>query len=216
MRLKISLFLAITLILIAILAPIIFPYDPTLGNLEDKFLPPSLEHWLGTDHLGRDILSRLGYGARISIFSVFIISLLIAISSFFVGIVAGYKGGILDNILMRICDVFLTFPTFILALFFIAIFGVGITNVILAIFLTHWAWYARMVRSIVLEVKTQKYIQAAKMLGGSDFKIMIKHILPAVFVQMIILITLDFGHMLLHISGLSFLGLGVQAPMPEW
>ena len=117
---------------------------------------------------------------------------------------------------MRICDVFLTFPTFILALFFIAIFGVGITNVILAIFLTHWAWYARMVRSIVLEVKTQKYIQAAKMLGGSDFKIMIKHILPAVFVQMIILITLDFGHMLLHISGLSFLGLGVQAPMPEW
>ena len=216
MRLKISLFLAITLILIAILAPIIFPYDPTLGNLEDKFLPPSLEHWLGTDHLGRDILSRLGYGARISIFSVFIISLLIAISSFFVGIVAGYKGGILDNILMRICDVFLTFPAFILALFFIAIFGVGITNVILAIFLTHWAWYARMVRSIVLEVKTQKYIQAAKMLGGSDFKIMIKHILPAVFVQMIILITLDFGHMLLHISGLSFLGLGVQAPMPEW
>ena len=110
----------------------------------------------------------------------------------------------------------MTFPTFILALFFIAIFGVGITNVILAIVLTHWAWYARMIRSITLEAKTQNHIQAAKMLGGNDFMIIIKHILPVVFLQMIILITLDFGHMLLHISGLSFLGLGVQAPMPEW
>ena len=216
MRLKIALFLALCWIFVALFAPWIFPYDPTLGDLEQKFLSPSAQHWLGTDHLGRDILSRLGYVARVSLFSVFVISLLIALSSFIIGIIAGYKGGFIDSVLMRICDVFLTCPTFILALFFIAIFGVGITNVILAIVLTHWAWYARMIRSITLEAKTQNHIQAAKMLGGNDFMIIIKHILPVVFLQMIILITLDFGHMLLHISGLSFLGLGVQAPMPEW
>ena len=130
--------------------------------------------------------------------------------------IAGYKGGVVDNVLMRVCDVFLTFPTFVLALFFIAILGVGLLNVILAIALTHWAWYARMVRSIVLEVRTQNHIMAAKMLGGSEFKILCQHILPVVFVQMIILITLDFGHMLLHVAGLSFLGLGVQAPLAEW
>lgn len=216
MKLKISAILSIILLLIAILAPFIFNHDPNYGNLQDKFLPISSEHWLGTDHLGRDILSRLGYGARISFFSVFAISILIMVSSFVVGIISGYKGGIVDSILMRICDVFLTFPTFILALFFIAIFGVGLVNVILAIFLTHWAWYARMVRSITLEIKSQNHIMAAKMLGDSQAKIIIKHILPVVFSQMIILITLDFGHMLLHVSSLSFLGLGVSAPSAEW
>lgn len=216
MKLKISATLSIIIILIAIFAPLIFDHDPNYGNLQNKFLPISSEHLLGTDHLGRDILSRLGHGARISFFSVFAISLLIVVSSFFIGILSGYKGGIVDNILMRICDVFLTFPTFILALFFIAIFGVGLLNVILAIFMTHWAWYARMVRSITLEIKSQNHILAAKMLGDSEFKIMRQHILPVVFSQMIILITLDFGHMLLHVSSLSFLGLGVKAPTAEW
>lgn len=216
MRLKIALFLSVTLIFIAIFAPLIFPHNPNIGDLQMQFSPPSSEYWLGTDHLGRDILSRLGYGARVSFFSVLCIILLIVISSFSVGMIAGYKGGVVDNVLMRICDVFLTFPTFVLALFFIAILGVGLVNVILAIALTHWAWYARMVRSIVLEVRTQNHIMAAKMLGGSELKILCQHILPVVFVQMIILITLDFGHILLHVAGLSFLGLGVQAPLAEW
>lgn len=216
MRLKISVFLAVSLLFLAVFAPFIFPYAPDAGDLEMKLLPPSFEHWLGTDHLGRDILSRLGYGARTSFFSVFAIFFLILIGSFSVGMFAGYRGGSVDNFLMRICDIFLTLPTFVLALFLIAILGVGLENVILAIALTHWAWYARMVRSIVLELKTQKYIQAAKVLGASERKILLRYILPNVFMQMVILITLDFGHMLLHIAGLSFLGLGVQAPTPEW
>ncbi|MCI5968465.1 nickel ABC transporter permease subunit NikC [Helicobacter sp.] len=216
MRLRISAFLAISILLVAIFAPFIFPYDPSSGDLDMKLLPPSFEHWLGTDHLGRDILSRLGYGARTSFFSLFAIFALILVTSFSVGMFAGYKGGSIDSILMRICDVFLTFPTFVLSLFLIAFLGVGLENVILAIALTHWAWYARMVRSIVLELRTQKYIQAAKVLGVSEIKILLRYILPNVFVQMVILITLDFGHMLLHIASLSFLGLGVQAPTPEW
>ena len=117
---------------------------------------------------------------------------------------------------MRICDVFLTFPTFILALFFIGVLGVGLINVIIAIALTHWAWYARIVRSIVLETKQKNYVTAAKCAGSSRLKIVLKHIMPKVLSQVIILATLDLGHMMLHVAGLSFLGLGVQAPTAEW
>ncbi len=214
-RLTISCICIIMLILLALCADYIFA-DPISGDLSLKFAPPSNTHWLGTDHLGRDILARLGHGAKTSLLTVFAISILIVICSFCVGLYAGYKGGVIDSIFMRICDVFLAFPTFVLALFFIALFGVGLLNVIIAIFITHWAWYARMVRSMVLVLRTQKYILSAKVAGSGDIKILCRHILPHVFMQMIILVTLDLGHMLLHVSGLSFLGLGVQAPQPEW
>ena len=203
------------LILLAICAPLL-ALDPLSTDLSRKFAAPSLEHWLGCDHLGRDILSRLIFGARTSLFSLLVISSCLAMFSFAIGIVAGFKGGIFDSVLMRICDVFFVFPTFILALFFIGILGVGIENVILSIVLTHWAWYARVVRSIVLEMRTKGFVQAARAQGFGDFYIMRVHIFPAVFAQMIILLTLDLGHMLLHIAALSFLGLGVQAPTPEW
>lgn len=204
------------IILSAVFAPIVAPHNPYLTDLSNKFAPISSEHLLGTDHLGRDILSRIIYGTRMSLISVTATVLIILIFSTIVGSIAGFRGGIFDNILMRICDVFLTFPTFILALFFIGVLGVGLINVIIAIALTHWAWYARIVRSIVLETKQKNYVISAKCLGSSRFKIVMKHILPQVFSQIIILATLDLGHMMLHVAGLSFLGLGVQAPVAEW
>lgn len=219
MRDKYTIFLLCILgvvVFCAVFANIVAPYDPYATDLAKKFLPPSSDHLLGTDHLGRDVLSRLIYGTRMSLLSVLLISGLILLSSVTVGCIAGYRGGVFDSVLMRICDVFLTFPTFILALFFIGVLGVGLVNVVIAITLTHWAWYARIVRSLVLELKSKNYVLAAKSSGGSHFKIIMRHILPSVMVQLVILATLDLGHMLLHVAGLSFLGLGVQAPVAEW
>lgn len=204
------------MIFTALFAGVIAPHDPYATDLSAKFLPPGAQHVLGTDHLGRDVLSRLIYGGRTSLLSVLSISALILAFSLTAGCVAGYRGGVFDNVLMRVCDLFLTFPTFILALFFIGVLGVGLINVILAVTLTHWAWYARMVRSLVLEIKSKNYVLAAKSAGGSHFQIIMRHILPSVIVQILILSTLDIGHMLLHVAGLSFLGLGVQAPQAEW
>lgn len=204
------------LLLIAVFAPILAPHNPYLVDLTKKLLPMDSTYLLGTDHLGRDIFSRLIYGTRTSLAIIVIIECLILAVSLVIGITAGYKGGIFDSLLMRISDLFLALPTFILGLFFIGVLGVGLVNVIITIVLTHWAWYARIVRSMVLQIKSQDYVMAAKTLGGSDLQIIRRHILPSVFSQISILATLDFGHMLLHVAGLSFLGLGIQAPTAEW
>ncbi len=215
-KFAVLLFMMIVIIGCAVFAPVVAPHNPYYVDLSNKFAPVSLNHLLGTDHLGRDILSRLIYGTRMTLVSVLTTIIIVLIISIIVGSIAGFKGGVLDNILMRICDIFLTFPTFILALFFIGVLGVGLVNVIIAIALTHWAWYARIVRSIVLEVKEKDYIKAALCFGSSKPKIIIKHIMPVVLSQIVILATLDLGHMMLHVAGLSFLGLGVQAPVAEW
>ncbi len=208
--------LLVILILSALFAPLIAPSNPYEMDLANKFAPASLKHVLGTDHLGRDIFSRIIYGARMSLVSVIATISIVLLCSLVVGSIAGFRGGLFDSILMRICDVFLTFPTFILALFFIGVLGVGLINVIIAIALTHWAWYARIVRSIVLEIKEKNYVTASKCLGTPKFQIVIKHIMPSVLSQVLILASLDIGHMMLHVAGLSFLGLGVQAPTAEW
>jgi nickel transport system permease protein len=140
----------------------------------------------------------------------------ILVLGFLVGCFSGYAGGRIDAFLMRLCDVFLTFPTFILAMFLIGILGTGLTNVVIAIVLTHWAWYARLIRGFVLSLKNREYILAARVSGASRVKIVLQHIVPPVFAQLVILATLDIGHMILHVSGLSFLGLGVAPPTPEW
>lgn len=204
------------IILSALFAPLIAPYNPYDVDLTNKFAPVTSSHILGTDHLGRDVFSRIIYGTRMSLISILATIFLVLLFSLIVGSIAGFRGGLFDSILMRICDVFLTFPTFILALFFIGVLGVGLINVIIAIALTHWAWYARIVRSIVLETKQKNYVTAAKCAGSSRLKIVLKHIMPKVLSQVIILATLDLGHMMLHVAGLSFLGLGVQAPTAEW
>ncbi|WP_338668608.1 nickel ABC transporter permease subunit NikC [Pseudodesulfovibrio methanolicus] len=208
--------LILLLVLSAALAPVLSPYDPDEVTLELKFAPPSMAHPLGCDHLGRDVASRLIYGARTSLGCVAVIAGLILVLGFTVGATAGYMGGTVDSILMRICDVFLTFPTFILAMFMIGVLGTGIVNVILAISLTHWAWYARIIRSFVLSLKNREYVLAARVAGTGRFMTVLRHVLPPVFAQLAILATLDIGHMMMHVSGLSFLGLGITPPTPEW
>lgn len=202
-------------VLMAVFAPFIVQ-DPYYADPVNKFAPSSWNHFLGTDHLGRDVFARLIYGIRLSLLSVLAISLLILISSVFVGTYAGYRGGVFDTILMRVCDIFLTFPTFVLALFLIGIMGSGLLNVIIAIALTHWAWYARIVRGLVLDFKSRGYVSASIASGASHFQVIIRHILPSVLIQVLILSSLDLGHMMLHVAGLSFLGIGVQPPLPEW
>lgn len=204
------------LVSVAVFAPLLAPHNPYLVDLTQKFQPMGSTYLLGTDHLGRDILSRLIYGTRVSLAVILAIQGLILAVSLTVGILAGYKGGLFDSVLMRVTDLFLALPTFILGLFFIGVLGVGLVNVIVTIVLTHWAWYARLVRSMVLQIKNQDYVLCAKTLGGTDFAVIKRHILPSVFSQTAILATLDFGHMLLHVAGLSFLGLGIQAPTAEW
>ncbi len=200
----------------AFFAPWLGLPDPEEVNLAEKLAAPSAQHLLGTDHLGRDVLSRLIFGSRVSIGSVFAILLLIVGFSTFAGSLAGFAGGAVDSALMRICDIFLTFPTLILAMFFVGVLGTGLTNVILAIFLTHWAWYARIVRGIVLSLKSREFVLAARVAGTSRFRLVVRHILPSLAPQVLVLATLDIGHMMLHVAGLSFLGLGVQPPLPEW
>jgi nickel transport system permease protein len=212
----VALALAGTILLLAAAAPLIAPFDPNEVRLEAKLRPPCADHWLGTDHLGRDIVSRLIHGARVSVGTVAAIVAAILLLGFAVGCLAGYAGGLIDAALMRLCDVFLTFPTFILAMFMVGILGTGLTNVVIAIVLTHWAWYARLIRGLVLSLKNRDYVLAARVAGASRLNIVWRHILPPVAAQLVILATLDIGHMMLHVSGLSFLGLGVTPPTPEW
>lgn len=211
-----ALALTTLILLVAAFAPEIAPYDPNSVDLEIKLCAPNTSHWLGTDHLGRDILSRLIFGARVSVGTVTVIIVCILVMGFVIGCLAGYAGGVIDAMLMRFCDVFLTFPTFILAMFMIGILGTGLTNVVIAIVLTHWAWYARLIRGFVLSLKNRDFILAARVAGTPGIRIVLQHIIPPVFAQLIILATLDIGHMMLHVSGLSFLGLGVAPPTPEW
>ena len=201
---------------LALFAPFVGSGDPIDTCLERKLEGPSAEHRLGTDHLGRDVLSRLAFGARTSLGAVSVILAMILVASTAAGCVAALCGGIVDSVLMRLCDTFLTFPTIILAMFLTGILGTGIVNVIIAVVLTHWAWYARIIRSLVLSVKNREYVTAAKVSGTTGIRTVFRHILPATAAQLVVLATLDIGHMMLHVSGLSFLGLGVRPPLPEW
>ncbi len=212
----IALCILIPLLTCAFFGSWLAPYDPTLVDISKKLLQPSSEHLLGTDHLGRDVLSRLMVGASYSLSTVLYILTLLIGCSLVLGSICGYLGGWFDAIIMRICDGMLVFPTIILALFLIGILGAGFTNLVLATTITHLAWYTRLVRSYVLSFKHRDYILAAKSMGVSKTRIVIRHILPAILVQLLILASLDVGHMLLHVAGLSFLGLGIQPPTPEW
>lgn len=206
----------LTLVIMALFAPYAAPYDPTVIDLENRLAPMSSSHLLGTDHLGRDVVSRLIWGARASMGSVVIIAVLVMVAGFITGAFSGCVGGKTDAIIMRVCEAFMTFPTFILALFLIGIFGTGLFNVVIAIVLTHWAWYARIIRSMVMNLLNRDCILAARAAGGGPVRIFLKHVAPTAFAQLLILASLDLGHFMLHVSGLSFLGLGIQPPTPEW
>jgi peptide/nickel transport system permease protein/nickel transport system permease protein len=203
-------------IFLAIFAPSIAPHDPNDVSLERKLMLPDAEYPLGTDHLGRCMLSRLIYGARVSLGAAFaVMSVTLAISTV-VGAVSGYAGGRVDAIIMRICDIFLAFPSLILALALVGVMGPGLPNVVLAMALSQWAWYARMIRGMVLSLKERNYVLAAKVAGTSQSMIIAKHVLPNILPQIAVLATLDVGWVILHIAGMSFLGLGIQPPTPEW
>lgn len=204
------------LVIAVVAAPLIAPHDPDAVDIALRLQPPGAEHWLGTDHLGRDVLSRLIHGARVSLGAVAVIASLVLALGLVVGGLSGFIGGRFDQVVMRVCDVFLTFPTFVLAMFMVGVLGTGMVNVILAIVLSHWAWYARIVRSLTLSVASRDFILAARVSGASDLTIFREHILPGVLAQVLVLTTLDIGHMMLHVSGLSFLGLGIAPPTAEW
>ncbi|MFC4166300.1 nickel ABC transporter permease subunit NikC [Teichococcus aestuarii] len=200
----------------ALLAPWIAPHDPAATDLARRLLPPSAAHWLGTDHLGRDLLSRLLWGARASFGAVAAILALVLALGCAVGMLAGMLGGVVDAVLMRLCDAFMTVPTLVLALFMIGALGTGLGNVVVAIALSHWAWYARLVRGLTLSLRQRDHILAARVAGLSRLAILRRHVLPALAGQLAVLTSLDLGHWMLHLAGLSFLGLGVAPPAPEW
>uniref|UniRef100_A0A832I705 ABC transporter permease n=1 Tax=Pseudothermotoga hypogea TaxID=57487 RepID=A0A832I705_9THEM len=216
---KFSLTIVSIFVLLALIAPWIVPYrEQALGepNVAERLLPPSLRHPFGTDHMGRDILSRMIYGARTSLFTAISVVFLSALIGVPIGIVAGYAGGFLDNVLMRFTDVFLSFPPLLLALLIASTLGKGLFNAILALVITWWPWYARLVRSQALSMKSLAYVEAARAAGVSHFVIMFKHILPGCVAPLAVQCTMDMGSAILEAAALSFLGLGVQPPMPDW
>jgi peptide/nickel transport system permease protein len=206
----------VLVILLAVLAPLIAPYDPIRINSSRALEGPSLERPLGTDHLGRDILSRLLYGGQVSL-RIGLISVGISLTcGLMLGLLAGFYGGAVDMVVMRLIDVVLAFPNILLALAVIAILGPGLTNVMIAVGVSYIPHYTRVVRSSVLSIKTATYVDAARVAGCSDLRIIVLHILPNAVSSVIVVGTLGVATAILVAAGLSFLGLGVQPPTPEW
>jgi len=204
------------LIISAIFAPYIAPYDPNEINVEEILLPPSFSHPFGTDRLGRDVLSRVIYGSRISL-EVGIVSVGISvILGIIFGSIAGYYGGIIDKVIMRFVDIMLCFPTFFLILAVIAILEPSIINIMIVIGVTSWMGVARLIRAEFLSLKERDFVLSAKLSGASDFKIIIKHILPNALPPALVAATLGIAAAILVESALSFLGIGVQPPTPSW
>jgi ABC-type dipeptide/oligopeptide/nickel transport system permease subunit len=201
---------------IALAAPLATTYDPEQTQLDQKLLQPSAAHWLGTDHLGRDILARLAYGGRLSLligFAAVGVGLVIGVP---LGTVCGFYGGWLDLIIQRVIDVFLSFPGFLLALSLVAVLGVGITNVILAVGLGVVPAFVRLTRASTLSIRSRAYVDAARAAGASGATIIVRHVLPNALPPIVVQATLGLGATLLTAAGLGFLGLGVQPPLPEW
>jgi peptide/nickel transport system permease protein len=212
---------ALTAIAIAVtVAPgIVLPYPEDIGAVSHPDLihaPPSWSHPFGCDEMGRDILTRVLYGTRVSFFASFMVVSIGFIVGTIIGLVAGYFGGRIDNILMRITDAFLSIPNLVLALAIAATLGRGLWNAIIALAVTWWPWYARLVRSTTLSVKNEAYVIAARISGAGPFYIMFRHILPNAIGPAIINATLDLGFAILAIAALGFLGLGARPPTPEW
>lgn len=202
--------------LIAIFARLIAPYDPTALDPTANLASPSGDHWLGTDNLGRDIFSRLVYGSRWTLGAASLAATGIVILGVTVGMLAGFFGGLIDDLLMRLVDVLLAFPSIILALAIVGMLGPSLTNVLIGMVAVWWVDYARVVRGLTLRVVQNDYVLSARCCGCGSGRMILHHILPNVIPSVIVLATLELGSLMLAISGLSFLGLGAQPPTPEW
>lgn len=203
-------------VITSLIGPSLCKYDPTAIDLPNKYQGISANHWLGTDNLGRDTLTRLVYGARVtlmmSVVSVFVGSFI----GIILGVLAGYYGGWIDALISRVIDLILAFPGLLLAIAVVAVLGSGIINTMAAIAFYSIPYVARLVRGLVISLKNTEFIQACKVIGASDFRILVFHIIPNTMGQIIIDVTLSLGSAILTASSLSFLGLGVQPPNPEW
>jgi peptide/nickel transport system permease protein len=194
---------------IAIFAPLLTSYSPTAQFMEERLLPPGSQHIFGTDQYGRDVFSRVVYGARVEVWIIFIVSIISVMIGIIVGITAGYFGGVVD-------DMFLAFPRLVLAMVLTAALGPNLTNTMIAIALVDWTIYARLGRAEAMKVKSQPYIEAIRAIGANDLRIIFFHVLPMSISPVIVQLTLRMGTIILTAAGLGFLGLGAQPPTPEW
>ncbi|MBQ4045014.1 MAG: ABC transporter permease [Lachnospiraceae bacterium] len=209
--------LAIGIVLVAIFAPVITGgVSPTEGNLMDAVMKPCKDHIFGTDKLGRDIFTRVIYGTRISVTAAFSVVIIISVVGTFLGILAGYFGGIVDAVIMRISDMMIAFPGLVLALAVAGMLGASITNAVIAVSVVSWTKYARLARSLVLKIKDRDFVKAAIVTGSKTPYMLLRYMLPNVITTIVITGATDIGSMMLELAGLSFLGFGAKAPAAEW
>ncbi|MFS8145196.1 ABC transporter permease [Rhizobium sp. BR 249] len=211
-----GLVIIVLLIVVATAAPLLTSYDPIVQDMAGRLAPPSAEHWLGTDNFGRDVFARVIYGARTTLYIIMLVTIIVAPLGLLIGTFSGYFGGIVDEILMRITDIFLSFPGLVLALGFAAALGPGITNAIIAISLTAWPPIARLARAETLSLRKADYIAAVRLQGATSIAIITRHILPMCIPSVIVRVTLNMAGIIITAAGLGFLGLGAQPPWPEW
>lgn len=212
----IGLSIVLGLVFMAILAPVLTTGNGITQNLANRLQPPSSGHWFGTDELGRDIYQRIVWGSQITLRLVGLVAVITIPVGMTIGIVSGYFGGWIDTVLMRITDVFLSFPKLILALAFVAVLGPGLNNAVIAISLLAWAPYARIVRAEALTIRSAEYITAARLQGASHLRILFHHVMPLCLSTVIVRLSFDIAGIILVAAALGFLGLGAQPPTPEW
>ncbi|WP_458122330.1 staphylopine uptake ABC transporter permease subunit CntC [Paenibacillus sp. Z6-24] len=213
---SLSLLVVIGVIMAGLSAPLLAPHDPLAVQMSLRYAGPSWEYLLGNDQLGRCILSRLIYAIRPSVLAVLIVLLLSVLIGAVLGFAAGYFRGRIDTWIMRICDVVLSFPGYVMTLAIVGILGVGLENILIAFVLTKWAWFARVIRTSVLQYTEQDYIRFARATGMGHGQIIRRHVIPVTFADIAVVASSSIGAMILQISGFSFLGLGIQAPQAEW
>ncbi|HEX2046400.1 MAG TPA: ABC transporter permease [Acidimicrobiales bacterium] len=211
-----GLVVVVLLAVAALLAPWLAPHDPDSVDVVNKLTGPHRAHPLGTDELGRDVLSRVLFAGRVSLATTFVVAAAISLIGLVVGALAGFRGGLTDATVSRLVDVMMSLPSFLLALAVTAALGPGLGHVLLAATVTWWATYARVVRAAVLVERERPYVEAARALGTSERRILVRHVLPNVVGPLMVLTTLELGGVLLGLTAFSFLGLGVQQPTPEW
>ena len=204
------------LLLVALFAPVIATHNPLLQDLKQALQAPSAAHWFGTDEYGRDIFSRLVHGSRISLYIILLVTVIVGPVGLAVGSMAGYFGGWVDNLFMRITDIFISFPSLVLALAFVAALGPGLDHAVIAIALTAWPPIARLARAETLSLRHADYVVAAQLQGASSSRILLRYIAPMLMSSVVVRLTMNMASVILTAAGLGFLGLGAQPPLPEW